>query len=254
MKRSTGAGTIAALALTCVFGATMLLSLAAGSSVYRQVEERVEANSEQRVGLSYITARIHAGDETGMVRVEPFGGVEAVYLSENLGGQTYDKFARLDGKPVSGFGVLPSATANTMETMRLIREKMEELKQYFPKGVDYVIANDTSKFVSASIHEVVKTLFEGVLLVFIIMFLFLQNFRYTIIPTIVVPIALMGTLAVMKAFGFSINMLTMFAMVLAIGLLVDDAIVVVENVERIMEEEGCSPREAASKSMDQIPE
>ena len=90
MKRFTGAGTIAALALTCVFGATMLLSLAAGSSVYRQVEERVEANSEQRVGLSYITARIHAGDETGMVRVEPFGGVEAVYLSENLGGQTYD--------------------------------------------------------------------------------------------------------------------------------------------------------------------
>ena len=139
-----------------------------------------------------------------------------------------------------------------METMRLIREKMEELKQYFPKGVDYVIANDTSVFVSASIHEVVKTLFEGVLLVFIIMFLFLQNFRYTIIPTIVVPIALMGTLAVMKAFGFSINMLTMFGMVLSIGILIDDAIVVVENVERIMAEEGLPPKEATRKAMDQI--
>ena len=129
---------------------------------------------------------------------------------------------------------------------------MEELKQYFPEGVDYVIANDTSKFVSASIHEVVKTLLEGVVLVFLIMFLFLQNFRYTIIPTIVVPIALMGTLAVMKAFGFSINMLTMFGMVLSIGILIDDAIVVVENVERIMAEEGLPPKEATRKAMDQI--
>lgn len=169
-----------------------------------------------------------------------------------LGGQTYATYPRMNGKPISGFGVLPSATANTMETMRLIREKMEELKQYFPQGVDYRIGNDTSQFVSASIHEVIKTLFEGVFLVFIIMYLFLQNIRYTIIPTIVVPIALMGTLAVMKACGFSINMLTMFGMVLSIGILIDDAIVVVENVERIMAEEGLSPKEATRKAMDQI--
>ncbi|MBO4789645.1 MAG: efflux RND transporter permease subunit [Oxalobacter sp.] len=188
---------------------------------------------------------LRANPDGSTVRIKDVGRVE-------LGSQAYDKFARLDGKPVSGFGVLPSATANTMETMRLIREKMEELKQYFPRGVDYVIANDTSQFVSASIHEVIKTLFEGVILVFLIMFLFLQNFRYTIIPTIVVPIALMGTLAVMKALGFSINMLTMFGMVLSIGILIDDAIVVVENVERIMAEEGLPPKEATRKAMDQI--
>lgn len=188
---------------------------------------------------------LRANTDGSTVRIKDVGRVE-------LGGQSYDAFARLDGHSISGFGVLPSATANTMETMQLIRDKMEELKQYFPEGVSYRIGNDTSKFVSASIHEVVKTLFEGVVLVFLIMYLFLQNFRYTIIPTIVVPIALMGTLAVMKACGFSINMLTMFGMVLSIGILIDDAIVVVENVERIMAEEGLPPKEATRKAMDQI--
>ncbi len=188
---------------------------------------------------------LRANTDGSTVRIKDVGRVE-------LGGREYDSYARLDGKPISGFGVMPSATANTMETMQLIRDKMEELSQYFPEGVTYRIGNDTSKFVSASIHEVVKTLFEGVFLVFVIMYLFLQNFRYTIIPTIVVPIALMGTLAVMKACGFSINMLTMFGMVLSIGILIDDAIVVVENVERIMAEEGLSPKEATRKAMDQI--
>ena len=169
-----------------------------------------------------------------------------------LGGQTYETYARLNGKPISGFAIQPTPTANTMATMQTIREKMDELSQYFPKGVTYSIQNDTSKFVRVSIHEVVKTLFEGIFLVFIIMYLFLQNFRYTIIPTIVVPIALMGTFAVMKALGFSINMLSMFGMVLSIGILIDDAIVVVENVERIMTEEGLSPRDATYKAMGQI--
>ena len=188
---------------------------------------------------------LRANTDGSVVRLKDVARVE-------LGGQTYDTYARLNGKPISGFGVQPTATANTMAVMQSIRDKMEELSQYFPEGVTYSIENDTSKFVSASIHEVVKTLFEGIFLVFIIMYLFLQNFRYTIIPTIVVPIALMGTFAVMKALGFSINMLTMFGMVLSIGILIDDAIVVVENVERIMAEEGLSPRDATYKAMGQI--
>lgn len=188
---------------------------------------------------------LRANTDGSVVRLKDVARVE-------LGGQTYDTYARLNGNPISGFGVQPTATANTMAVMQSIRDKMEELSQYFPEGVTYSIENDTSRFVSASIHEVIKTLFEGIFLVFIIMYLFLQNFRYTIIPTIVVPIALMGTFAVMKALGFSINMLTMFGMVLSIGILIDDAIVVVENVERIMAEEGLSPRDATYKAMGQI--
>lgn len=188
---------------------------------------------------------LRANTDGSAVRLKDVARVE-------LGGQTYDTYARLDGNPVAGFGIQPTATANTMAVMQSVRDKMEELSQYFPEGVTYQIGNDTSKFVSASIHEVIKTLFEGIFLVFVIMYLFLQNFRYTIIPTIVVPIALMGTFAVMKALGFSINMLTMFGMVLSIGILIDDAIVVVENVERIMAEEGLSPRDATYKAMGQI--
>lgn len=188
---------------------------------------------------------LRANTDGSVVRLKDVARVE-------LGGQTYETYARLNGKPISGFGVQPTATANTMATMQSIRNKMEELSKYFPEGVSYSIQNDTSTFVKASIHEVIKTLFEGIFLVFVIMYLFLQNFRYTIIPTIVVPIALMGTFAVMKALGFSINMLTMFGMVLSIGILIDDAIVVVENVERIMAEEGLSPRDATYKAMGQI--
>ncbi len=169
-----------------------------------------------------------------------------------MGGQTYDTEARLNGKQNASFAVMPTSTANALETATAVRVKMEELSRYFPPGVKYVIPYDTTKFVKVSIHEVVKTLFEAVILVFIVMYLFLQNIRYTIIPTIVVPVALLGTFAVLNALGYSINVLTMFGMVLAIGILVDDAIVVVENVERIMATEGLPPREATRKAMGQI--
>jgi multidrug efflux pump len=169
-----------------------------------------------------------------------------------IGGQNYSTAARLNGKPTSAVGVLLSPTANALETAKAVRAKMDELSKYFPAGVKYDIPYDTSLFVQISIEEVVKTLLEAVVLVFLVMYLFLQNIRYTLIPTIVVPVALMGTFASMLAFGFSINVLTMFGMVLAIGILVDDAIVVVENVERIMSEEGLSPREATRKAMGQI--
>src|SRR5690606_7345261 len=133
-----------------------------------------------------------------------------------------------------------------------VRDKMAELEQFFPAGLEYTIPYDTSPFVAISIQKVMVTLVEAVVLVFLVMFLFLQNLRYTVIPTLVVPVALLGTCAIMYASGFSINVLTMFAMVLAIGILVDDAIVVVENVERIMAEEGLPPREATKKAMGQI--
>jgi len=169
-----------------------------------------------------------------------------------IGGQAYSTSARLDGKPTSAIGVLLSPTANALATAKAVRHKMDELSRYFPAGVKYDIPYDTSLFIQISIEEVVKTLLEAVLLVFLVMYLFLQNIRYTLIPTIVVPVALMGTFATMAVFGFSINVLTMFGMVLAIGILVDDAIVVVENVERIMSAEGLSPREATRKAMSQI--
>ncbi|MBS4685612.1 efflux RND transporter permease subunit, partial [Klebsiella pneumoniae] len=142
--------------------------------------------------------------------------------------------------------------ANALGTATAVHKKMDELAKYFPTGVKYTIPYDTSKFVKISIEEVVKTLIEAIVLVFLVMFLFLQNIRYTIIPTIVVPVALLGTFATLLLFGFSINVLTMFGMVLAIGILVDDAIVVVENVERIMSEEGLAPADATRKAMGQI--
>lgn len=169
-----------------------------------------------------------------------------------LGAEKYDYLSRYNGQAASGLGVKLASGANEMETDRLVRAKIEELSQYFPHGLEAKIAYETTPFVKASIQDVVKTLLEAILLVFLVMYLFLQNFRATLIPTIAVPVVLLGTFAVLYSFGYSINTLTMFAMVLAIGLLVDDAIVVVENVERIMSEEGLSPREATRKSMGQI--
>jgi multidrug efflux pump len=169
-----------------------------------------------------------------------------------IGGQTYGTSARLGGRPNAAISVQLSPTANALATAKAVRAKMAELSKFFPAGVRYDIPYDTSLFVKISIEEVVKTLLEAVALVFLVMYLFLQNFRYTLIPTIVVPVALMGTFAMMSAFGYSINVLTMFGMVLAIGILVDDAIVVVENVERIMREEGLSPYHATRKAMTQI--
>ena len=169
-----------------------------------------------------------------------------------LGGQLYATSARLNGKPSVGMGVQLSPSGNALATAQAVRAKMTELERYFPQGMSWTIPYDSSRFVKISIQKVVETLIEAVALVFLVMFLFLQNWRYTVIPTIVVPIALLGTFAVLLALGFSINVLTMFGMVLVIGIVVDDAIVVVENVERIMSEEGLSPREATHKAMGQI--
>ncbi len=169
-----------------------------------------------------------------------------------IGAQEYQYGTRLNGKPSTAFSVQLAPGANAMQTATLVKAKMDELSRYFPPGAVYDIPYDTSPFVKVSIEQVINTLIEAMVLVFLVMFLFLQNIRYTLIPTLVVPVALMGTFAVMRAMGFSVNVLTLFGMVLAIGILVDDAIVVVENVERIMAEEGLPPKQATRKAMQQI--
>ncbi len=169
-----------------------------------------------------------------------------------LGSESYDAVGNYNGKPSAGMALRLAAGANALETANVVKAKMSELSKFFPSGMKVVYPYDTTPFVKISIEEVVKTLFVAIGLVFLVMYLFLQNFRATLIPTIAVPVVLLGTFGVLSACGFSINTLTMFAMVLAIGLLVDDAIVVVENVERIMTEEGLPPKEATRKSMGQI--
>lgn len=169
-----------------------------------------------------------------------------------LGAEKYDFLSQYNGQAASGLGIKLASGANELQTDELVRARIDELSHYFPHGLKAEIAYETTPFVKASIEDVVKTLVEAVILVFVVMYLFMQNFRATLIPTIAVPVVLLGTFTILSAFGFSINTLTMFAMVLAIGLLVDDAIVVVENVERIMSEEGLSPRDATRKSMGQI--
>jgi multidrug efflux pump len=169
-----------------------------------------------------------------------------------IGGQAYSTTARLNGKPAAGIGVQLSPSGNALETADLIKARMKELQKFFPHGMKYAIPYDSTTFIQISIHQVVETLIEAVILVFIVMYIFLQNFRYTIIPTIVVPVALLGSFACLLAMGFSVNVLTMFGMVLVIGIVVDDAIVVVENVERIMSEEGLPPLAATRKAMGQI--
>ena len=169
-----------------------------------------------------------------------------------LGAQTYATSARLNGKPAAGIGVQLAPSGNALAAAKAVRERMAQLQPYFPAGVKWTIPYDASRFVKISISQVAETLIEAVILVFLVMFLFLQNWRYTIIPTIVVPVALLGTFATLLGLGFSINVLTMFGMVLVIGIVVDDAIVVVENVERIMSEEGLPPLQATRKAMGQI--
>jgi multidrug efflux pump len=169
-----------------------------------------------------------------------------------LGAQTYATSARLNGVPSTGIGVQLSPGGNALEAAKDVRAKMTELERFFPKGMTWSIPYDSSKFIAISIKQVALTLVEAIVLVFLVMFLFLQNWRYTVIPTIVVPVALLGTFASLLALGFSINVLTMFGMVLVVGIVVDDAIVVVENVERIMSEEGLGPLEATRKAMGQI--
>jgi multidrug efflux pump len=169
-----------------------------------------------------------------------------------LGGENYDVIARYNGQPASGLGIKLATGANALDTANAVRATIAKLEPFFPHGLKVVYPYDTTPFVKISINEVVKTLVEAIVLVFLVMYLFLQNFRATLIPTIAVPVVLLGTFAILSAFGYSINTLTMFGMVLAIGLLVDDAIVVVENVERVMSEEGLPPKEATRKSMGQI--
>ena len=169
-----------------------------------------------------------------------------------LGGQGYGSFQRLNGQPAAGLGVQLAPSGNALATADAVKARMAELKAFFPPGVDYKIPYDSSKFVRISIEQVVLTLVEAVALVVLVMLVFLQNLRYTLIPTIVVPVALLGSFGMLFAMGYSINVLTLFGMVLAIGILVDDAIVVVENVERLMAEEGLSPRDATRKAMGQI--
>jgi HAE1 family hydrophobic/amphiphilic exporter-1 len=188
------------------------------------------------------------------VRINPDGSIVRIkdVGRAELGTDAYDIEAFHNGRPAAGMAIRQAAGANALETADAVKAKMAEMSRYFPPGMKVVYPYDTTPFIKVAIWEVVKTLFEAILLVFLVMWLFMGNFRATLIPTIAVPVVLLGTFAVLSFFGFSINMLTMFAMVLAIGLLVDDAIVVVENVERIMSEEGLSPKESTRKSMEQI--
>jgi HAE1 family hydrophobic/amphiphilic exporter-1/multidrug efflux pump len=189
-----------------------------------------------------------------LLRVNPDGS--QVRLGDvarvELAGETSEIETYINGRPSSGIGVRLAAGANALQTARAVRARVDELARFFPPGLEVVYPVDTTPFVRLSIEEVVKTLLEAIALVFLVMFLFLQNFRATLIPTIAVPVVLLGTFGVMAAAGFSVNTLTMFGLVLAIGLLVDDAIVVVENVERVMSEEGLPPKSATHKSMRQI--
>ena len=192
--------------------------------------------------------------EAILLRVSPDGS--RVFLRDvarvELGSENYNVTARFNGKAASGMAIRPALGANALETVDVVKKKVAELSQFFPPGVKAIFPYDTTLFVRISIMEVVKTLLEAIVLVFVVMFLFLQNWRVTLIPTIAIPVVLLGTFGIMAMAGYSINTLTLFGLVLAIGLLVDDAIVVVENVERVMDEEGLSPKEATRKSMDQI--
>ena len=213
-------------------------------------------------GKRLVTATIRASSL--MTRPEQFEQISLKTMADGsvvrikdvanvgLGQETYTFQGRFDGKPSSGIAIKLSAGANALATAARVQEKIDELRPFFPEGVESVIPFDTTPFVRAAMHEVVKTLIEAIVLVVCVMFLFLQNWRATIIPTISVPVVLLGTFGVLSLMGYSINMLTMFALVLAIGLLVDDAIVVVENVERVMVERKCDPKTATIESMQQI--
>ena len=203
-----------------------------------------------------VTGQLSSAAQFGNVVLRANADGSSVRLKDvariELGAQAYGTRARLNGNPSTGIGVQLSPTGNALATAKAVSKRIDELSPFFPPGVKASIPYDSSRFVDISIRQVVETLLEAVVLVFLVMFLFLQNFRYTIIPTIVVPVSLMGTFAVLLALGFSINVLTLFGMVLVIGIVVDDAIVVVENVERIMSEEGLSPLLATRKAMGQI--
>ncbi|MDV4145162.1 efflux RND transporter permease subunit [Shimia sp. FJ5] len=211
----------------------------------QQLNATITAQSLLSTPEDFRNIVLRAETDGGLVLLRDVARVE-------IGAENYATIARYNGQPASGMALNLASGANALDTAERVKHRIEEYKEFFPEGVSYVIPYDTTPFIEISIHEVQKTLFEAIGLVFLVMLLFLQNLRATLIPTLAVPVVILGTFAILSITGFTINTLTMLAMVLAIGLLVDDAIVVVENVERIMEEEGLSPREATRKSMGQI--
>lgn len=211
----------------------------------QQINATITAQSKLKTAEEFEKIIVRASKSGGMVRLKDVAKVE-------LGSQSYSTVARYKRQPAAGMAVMLASGANALTTADEIKKKVAELSEFLPKGVEVLYPFDSTPFIKLSIKGVVETLLIAVFLVFLVMLLFLQNFRATLIPTIAVPVVLLGTFAVLFSFGYTINTLTMFAMVLAIGLLVDDAIVVVENVERIMHEEGLSPKEATRKSMQQI--
>ena len=211
----------------------------------QQLNATITAHTRLKTAAEFEAILLRTQADGSSVRLRDVARIE-------LGNESYDTVARFNQQSAAGLAIKLATGANALDTVRGIDAKLEELRPFFPPGVDVIKPYDTTPFVRISIEEVVKTLVEAVVLVFLVMYLFLQNFRATLIPTIAVPVVLLGTFGVLAAFGYSINTLTMLAMVLAIGLLVDDAIVVVENVERVMSEEGLSPLEATRKSMGQI--
>ncbi|MGK0702639.1 efflux RND transporter permease subunit [Yokenella regensburgei] len=211
----------------------------------------------QQLNSSIIAqTRLKDVDEFGRVTLKVNADGSVVHLKDvariALGGENYNMVTKINGQTATGIGIKLATGANALNTAAAVKSKLAELQQFFPQGMKVVYPYDTTPFVKISIHEVVKTLVEAIILVFLVMYLFLQNIRATLIPTIAVPVVLLGTFVILAAFGYSINTLTMFGMVLAIGLLVDDAIVVVENVERVMVEDRLSPKQATEKSMSQI--
>ncbi|MBZ9775364.1 efflux RND transporter permease subunit [Mesorhizobium sp. CO1-1-8] len=211
----------------------------------QQLNATVTAKSRLQTAEQFRNIILKSQTDGSLVRLNDVATVE-------LGAERYTTQANYNGKPAAGVAVNLATGANAINTAEAVRSTIARLSSTFPQGVEVVYPYDTSPFVRLSIEEVVKTLAEAIVLVFLVMFIFLQNLRATIIPTIAVPVVLLGTFGVLSLFGYSVNTLTMFAMVLAIGLLVDDAIVVVENVERVMQEEGLSPKEATRKSMHEI--
>ncbi|WP_085581093.1 efflux RND transporter permease subunit [Thalassospira mesophila] len=211
----------------------------------QQINATITAQSRLQTPEEFTNILLRVNTDGSQVRLGDVARVE-------IGAESYNVVARYNGKGAVGIGVNLATGANALDTAEAVKSRIGELKAYMPDGVEIVYPYDTTPFVKISIEEVVYTLVEAVALVFLVMFLFLQNWRATLIPTIAVPVVLLGTFGVLAVFGYSINTLTMFAMVLAIGLLVDDAIVVVENVERVMFEDGLSPRDATRKSMEQI--
>ncbi|MDR6772998.1 efflux RND transporter permease subunit [Azospirillum sp. BE72] len=211
----------------------------------QQINATITAQSRLQTPEQFGAILLRVNPDGSQVRLRDVARIE-------IGSETYEISAAYNGKPAAGVGIKLATGANALDTAGAVKARVAELQPFFPAGIEVIYPYDTTPFVELSIHEVIKTLFEAIILVFVVMYLFLQNFRATLIPTIAVPVVLLGTFGVLSAFGFSVNVLTMFGMVLAIGLLVDDAIVVVENVERVMSEEGLPPREATRKSMDQI--